>query len=127
GSGRFAVSCLLPSHFSLLTFFLMPALPEVDTMVRQLATRVVGRSIIGVRLTHDDLLGGTTRATMVRGLRGRLIERVTRRAKHALVHTDTKILAAQPGMTGGLEFLDRPRSGIDAKYDVLTCTLDDGG
>ncbi|HRP08054.1 MAG TPA: bifunctional DNA-formamidopyrimidine glycosylase/DNA-(apurinic or apyrimidinic site) lyase [Gemmatimonadales bacterium] len=105
----------------------MPELPEVDTMVRQLAARVVGRGIVGVRLTHDDLLDGTTRNSMVRGLKGRIIERVTRRAKHALVHTDTKILAAQPGMTGGLEVLDRPRTGIDAKYDVLTCNLDDGG
>lgn len=105
----------------------MPELPEVDTMVRQLAARVVGKAIVSVRLTHDDLLDGTTRSTMVRGLKGRIIERVTRRAKHALVHTDTRILAAQPGMTGGLEVLDAPRTGVAAKYDVLTCALDDGG
>lgn len=104
----------------------MPELPEVDTMVRQLAARVVGRTIVAVRLTHDDLLADTSRKALVGGLRGRRIERVTRRAKHALVHTDTRILAAQPGMTGGLEVLAAPRTGVEAKYDVLTCALDDG-
>ncbi len=104
----------------------MPELPEVDTMVRQLAGRISGRTIASARLTHDNLLDGVTRTALVRGLRGRTITDVTRRAKHALVHTDTRILAAQPGMSGGLEVLDAPRSGTTAKYDVLTCTLDDG-
>jgi formamidopyrimidine-DNA glycosylase len=103
----------------------VPELPEVETMVRGLRPRLVGRRIDGVRLTHDDLLDGVSRVALVRGLRGRTIADVTRRAKHALIHTDTRILAAQPGMSGGLEWLRRPRTGADAHYDVLTCTLDD--
>src|SRR5690606_13195544 len=51
----------------------------------------------------------------------------TRRAKHALIHTDTRILAVQPGMSGGLEFLEAPRTGDAARYDVLTARLSDGG
>jgi formamidopyrimidine-DNA glycosylase len=104
----------------------MPELPEVDTMVRQLAVRISGRTIVSARLTHDNLLDGVTRTALVRGLRGRTITAVTRRAKHALIHTDSRILAAQPGMSGGLEVLDAPRSGTEARYDVLTCPLDDG-
>jgi formamidopyrimidine-DNA glycosylase len=105
----------------------VPELPEVETMVRELHARLAGRRITGVRLSHDNLLAGVTRAALVRGLRGRTIITVTRRAKHALIHTDTRILAAQPGMSGGLEVLDAPRRGDAAHYDVLTCTLDDGG
>jgi formamidopyrimidine-DNA glycosylase len=105
----------------------MPELPEVETMVRELHARLVGRRISGARLSHDNLLDGVTRTALVRGLKGRIITTVTRRAKHALIHTDTRILAAQPGMSGGLEVLDQPRTGTDAHYDVLTCTLDDGG
>ncbi len=104
----------------------MPELPEVETMVRELRERVVGRRITAARLSHDNLLDGVTRTALVRGLRGRTIREVTRRAKHALITTDTRILAAQPGMSGGLQVLDRPRSGEAARYDVLTCLLDDG-
>lgn len=104
----------------------MPELPEVETMVRELRRRIVGRRITTARLSHDNLLDGVTRGTLVRGLRTRRIVDVTRRAKHALIHTDTRILAAQPGMSGGLEVLDRPRTGTTAQYDVLTCALDDG-
>jgi formamidopyrimidine-DNA glycosylase len=105
----------------------MPELPEVETMVRGLRNHLVGRRIESVRLSHDNLLEGVTRAALVRGLRGRIITGVTRRAKHALIHTDTRILAAQPGMSGGLEVLRRARKAEDAQYDVLTCTLDNGG
>jgi formamidopyrimidine-DNA glycosylase len=105
----------------------MPELPEVETMVRGLHARLIGRRIVSARLSHDNLLEGVTRAALVRGLRGRIITDVTRRAKHALIHTDTRILAAQPGMSGGLEVLDSPRTDKEAHYDVLTCTLDTGG
>ncbi len=104
----------------------MPELPEVETMVRELRERIVGRRITGARLSHDNLLDGVTRTALVRGLRGRTIHDVTRRAKHALIATDTRILAAQPGMSGGLQVLDAPRRGEAARYDVLTCLLDDG-
>lgn len=105
----------------------MPELPEVETMVRELRECLVGQRIVRARLRHDNLLDGVTRHGLVRGLRGRRIVSVDRRAKHALIRTDTKILAAQPGMSGGLEVLKRPRRGEVARYDVLTCELDGGG
>lgn len=104
----------------------MPELPEVETMVRGLRRHLTGRTIVDIRLTHDDLLSGVRRRTLVGGLKGRRITDVTRRAKHALIHTDARILAAQPGMSGTLEWLRRGRAGEAAHYDVLTCTLDDG-
>jgi formamidopyrimidine-DNA glycosylase len=104
----------------------MPELPEVETMVRELRPQLVGRRIVGARLSHDNLLDGVTRRALVSGLRGREIVAIDRRAKHALLQTDTRILAVQPGMSGGLLLAAAARRGEAAKYDVLTCTLDDG-
>lgn len=80
----------------------MPELPEVETLVRQLRARLVGRRIEVAALRHDNVLDGVTKGVLLRGLAGRTITDVTRRAKHALLHTDTKLLAVQPGMTGWL-------------------------
>ncbi|HEY3935066.1 MAG TPA: bifunctional DNA-formamidopyrimidine glycosylase/DNA-(apurinic or apyrimidinic site) lyase [Gemmatimonadales bacterium] len=104
----------------------MPELPEVDTIVRQLRPHLVGRTIATARLSHDDLLDDVSRTVLVRELPRRRIVDVTRRAKHALIHTDTKILAVQPGMTGALLRYDRPLTAGEAKYAVLQCRLDDG-
>jgi len=95
-------------------------------MVRELRPQLIGRTVVRARLSHDNLLSGVTRAALVRGLRGRRIVAVDRRAKHALIRTDTRLLDVQPGMSGGLQRLGAPRSGDVAKYDVLTCELDDG-
>lgn len=104
----------------------MPELPEVETIVRELRPRLVGRTIERATLSHDDVLAGVTRRHLLDGLRGREIVAVTRRAKHALIHTDTRILAVQPGMSGALLIVDRPLSGDAARYAVLQCTLDHG-
>ncbi len=103
----------------------MPELPEVETMVRELRPRLIGRTIAAVTLSHDNLLAGVTRRTLVSGLRGRRIHAIHRRAKHALIETDRRILDVQPGMSGGLLHLSAPRQGEAARYDVLTCRLDD--
>ncbi len=105
----------------------MPELPEVETLVRQLQQRLVGRRLEQVALTHDNVLDGVTADTLLRELSGRRIVEVTRRAKHALLGTDTRLLAVQPGMTGSLIVYERPLSPAEAHYAVLRCALDDGG
>ena len=104
----------------------MPELPEVETLVRQLRVRLVGRRIVSAALRHDNVLDGVTKGVLLRGLAGRTITDVTRRAKHALLHTDNKLLAVQPGMTGSLLVYDRPMSEDEDRYAVLVCALDDG-
>jgi formamidopyrimidine-DNA glycosylase len=104
----------------------VPELPEVDTIVRQLRPHLVGRTIVSATLSHDDLLEAVSRTLLLRELRRRQITAVTRRAKHALIHTDTNILAVQPGMTGALLRYDRALTPAEAKYAVLCCGLDDG-
>lgn len=104
----------------------MPELPEVETIVRQLRARLAGRQIRSATLSHDNLLDGVAASTLTAELAGRTFVDVTRRAKHALLHTDTKILDVQPGMTGSLVVHDTPLAPEDAKYAVLRCPLDDG-
>lgn len=104
----------------------MPELPEVETLVRQLQERLVGRQLLGAELSHSNVLDGVTADTLLRELPGRQILEVTRRAKHALLGTDTKLLAVQPGMTGSLLVYERPLSDAELHYAVLRCPLDDG-
>jgi formamidopyrimidine-DNA glycosylase len=105
----------------------VPELPEVETIVRGLRPRLVGRRILSATLSHDDVLDGVGKRTLLRDLVGRTITAVTRRAKHALVQTDTKILAVQPGMSGALLYYDRLLTPTERKYAVLRCALDGAG
>jgi formamidopyrimidine-DNA glycosylase len=102
----------------------MPELPEVETIVRGLRSKVARRTIVSAALSHDNLLAGVSKRTLLKELPGRTIVALTRRAKHALIHTDTKILAVQPGMTGALLYYDRPLTTDECRYAVLRLVLD---
>ncbi|HEX3926979.1 MAG TPA: bifunctional DNA-formamidopyrimidine glycosylase/DNA-(apurinic or apyrimidinic site) lyase [Gemmatimonadales bacterium] len=104
----------------------MPELPEVETIVRGLRPRLVGRAVVAATLSHDNVLDGVSKRTLLRDLSGAAITAIDRRAKHALIHTDRGILAVQPGMSGALIHYDRPLTPAEAKYAVLRATLDDG-
>jgi formamidopyrimidine-DNA glycosylase len=103
----------------------MPELPEVETIVRDLQ-HVVGATIRSAELTHVDILRGVTRPKLLEGLRGRRIDALTRRAKHAVFHLGDRRLVAQPGMTGSLLVYDKPLTPEEAKYAVLKAKLSDG-
>ncbi|MEO6068731.1 MAG: bifunctional DNA-formamidopyrimidine glycosylase/DNA-(apurinic or apyrimidinic site) lyase [Gemmatimonadota bacterium] len=103
----------------------MPELPEVETIVRDLQ-HVVGRSIISAQLTHTDILRGVSKKKLLADLPGRRIDRLTRRAKHAIFALGDRRLVVQPGMTGSLLVYDRDLTPDEAKYAVLRATLDDG-
>jgi formamidopyrimidine-DNA glycosylase len=104
----------------------MPELPEVETIVRDLRPRLVGRTFGAVSLTHDDVLRGTTRRRLLGGLRGATVRDLTRRAKHAVFDLGARRLVVQPGMTGSLLVHDRPLTPEERRYAVLTAELDDG-
>jgi formamidopyrimidine-DNA glycosylase len=103
----------------------MPELPEVETIVRDIRPSLVGRRIERVRLSHDDVLRGVTRRSLVRRLNGSRIRSVTRRAKHAVLELDTARLVIQPGMTGSL-MVQRALKPEEAKYAVLRAELSKG-
>jgi len=104
----------------------MPELPEVETIVRDLRPRLVGRTFGTVSLSHDDVLRGTTRRRLLGGLRGATVHGLTRRAKHAVFDLGGRRLVVQPGMTGSLLVHDQPLTRDERRYAVLTAELDDG-
>lgn len=88
---------------------------------------IVGRRIVRSRLTHDDILRGTTRASLLRRLRGARIAAVSRRAKNAVLATDRgTFLVFQPGMTGVLYPKRGPLAPEDRGYAVLRSELGGG-
>lgn len=104
----------------------MPELPEVETIVRGIRRGLMGRRIVGARLSHDDVLRGTTRRALVSGLKGARVLEVTRRAKHAIIATDRRRLVVQPGMTGSLTIVKRELTAEERRYAVLQAALDNG-
>ena len=104
----------------------MPELPEVETIVRDLRPRLVGRTLGAVSLSHDDVLRGTTRRRLLGGLRGATVRSVSRRAKHAVLDLGRRRLVVQPGMTGSLQVHDRRLTPDERRYAVLTAELDNG-
>ena len=104
----------------------MPELPEVETIVRDLRPRLVGRTLGAVSLSHDDVLRGTTRRRLLGGLRGATVRSVSRRAKHAVLDLGRRRLVIQPGMTGSLQVHDRRLTPDERRYAVLTAELDNG-
>jgi formamidopyrimidine-DNA glycosylase len=105
----------------------VPELPEVETIVRELAPRLEGHRVIAARLTKTDVLRRVSKARLLRTLKGNGFEQVSRRAKHAVFRlTSGHRLVVQPRMTGSLIVHDRPLTRAEAKYAVLTCRLEDG-
>ncbi len=104
----------------------MPELPEVETIVRDLRPRLTGRRLLEATLSHDDVLRGVTRRTLLRHLRGATVRGVFRRAKHAVLDLGARRLVVQPGMTGSLIVHDGPLADEEARYAVLRAPLDDG-
>ncbi|MEO8453142.1 MAG: bifunctional DNA-formamidopyrimidine glycosylase/DNA-(apurinic or apyrimidinic site) lyase [Gemmatimonadota bacterium] len=103
----------------------MPELPEVETMVSDLRPTLVGRTVVDVTLTHDDLLRWTTKRRLVAGLRGSRVVGMSRRAKNAVIETDRRRLVIQPGMTGSMA-VKKKLAPTDLRYGVLRATLDNG-
>jgi formamidopyrimidine-DNA glycosylase len=105
----------------------VPELPEVETIVRELAPRLEGYRIARARLAKTDVLRRVSKPRLLRTLRGNTIEEVIRRAKHAVFRLSSgHRLIVQPRMTGSLVVYDRALTRDEAKYAVLTCTMDDG-
>jgi formamidopyrimidine-DNA glycosylase len=60
----------------------MPELPEVETVVRQLRPRLVGRTILRAHVSWPRTVAQPSLSAFCRGLSGRRIERLGRRGKY---------------------------------------------
>lgn len=101
----------------------MPELPEVETIVRQLARTLPGATIRAVEVLRPDLIDGESAETFARGVEGRCVESVTRRAKNIVIDTGGEFLLVNLGMTGRL-FISQPDSAIT--HPGVRFALEDG-
>jgi formamidopyrimidine-DNA glycosylase len=102
----------------------MPELPEVETVRRGLATRMIGRRIVKAELRRPDLRRPFP-PLLAERLTGALIGELSRRGKYILIALDdTGVLLLHLGMSGRIT-----AGGNNApveKHDHVILTLDDG-
>lgn len=102
----------------------MPELPEVETIVRELAPRVAGRTLRHPQIHRTDTLRGVTGRTLVTRLSDRRIEHLTRRAKHLVFLLDSgRRLVIQLRMTGSLLVRRGALTADQKRYAVFTAGL----
>ncbi len=105
----------------------MPELPEVETIVRDLAPRLEGHRVTLARLQKSDVLRGVSRARLLKTLQGNSVVEVARRAKHAVFRLACgHRVVIQPRMTGSLVVHEPPLDADQERYAVLVCTLETG-
>jgi formamidopyrimidine-DNA glycosylase len=106
----------------------VPELPEVETIVRDIAPGLQGRRIRSARLAKTDVLRGVSRSRLLSTLGGNTILDVGRRAKHAVFRLESgHRMVIQPRMTGSLIVYRRNLTADEARYAVLVCDLVGGG
>lgn len=105
----------------------MPELPEVETIVRDLRPKLVGRTLTNPRLHHTDVLRRVSRARLLRTLARNTVDAVDRRAKHAVIRLGSgHRLVIQPRMTGSLVVHERRLTSDERRYAVLQVSLGRG-
>lgn len=85
----------------------MPELPEVETVRRQLASKLVGRTITHVDVGRERSVRRTSARAVIDGLTGRTVTEARRRGKYLLVDLDTEAsVMVHLRMTGQLLLAD---------------------
>jgi formamidopyrimidine-DNA glycosylase len=114
----------------------MPELPEVETIRRDLAPRIVGRRVVEAWVSPDAprLVQDETADSFCRRLTGRTIEDVARRGKYLLLRLDGGLTwIVHLRMTGALIHLPPPKAdgtrdgGPQSRFLRARFPLDDGG
>ncbi len=101
----------------------MPELPEVETIRRQIAPALEGRILAHLEIRDPRWCAPLAPEEVLGAVRGRLIDRVTRRGKYLVVELAGGVfLMLHLRMTGTLLYDPPP----DAPYQRVVFTLDDG-
>jgi formamidopyrimidine-DNA glycosylase len=101
----------------------MPELPEVETIRRQLAPHVEGRTIARLEIPDPRWTLPLAPGEVVDAVQGREVERLGRRGKYFIFElTDDVFLLVHLRMTGNLLLDPAP----DTPYQRVIFTLDDG-
>ncbi len=105
----------------------MPELPEVETIARDLDRALRGARITGVVVTRPDVLREVSARTLARRTTGATIDRVWRRAKHAVIDLSTgDHIVVQPRFTGALLIDAGALPEEERLYSTLAFALADG-
>lgn len=99
----------------------MPELPEVETMARDLAPHLTGRTIRDPYLARPKL---SPDPDLLAGIAGRRISRVTRRAKSIVIECGDRALILAPRMSGAPRI--EPAGAAPEKHDHFGFDLADG-
>jgi formamidopyrimidine-DNA glycosylase len=100
----------------------MPELPEVETIVRELAPRIKGRHILSAEVLHPRIVRYCG-ADLAECLAGRRIEDVGRHGKFILIRLDEGWLTIHLGMTGQLLLNGAPGPHSRAVFRLDDSTL----
>jgi formamidopyrimidine-DNA glycosylase len=102
----------------------VPELPEVETIVRDLAPLLTHRTLRHPRLHKTDVLRQVSRRRLLTTLDGNRVEELTRRAKHLVFRLASgHRMVIQLRMTGSLQVHARPLSAEQRRYVVLEVEL----
>jgi formamidopyrimidine-DNA glycosylase len=103
----------------------MPELPEVETIKRDLASRILGRSFAGATINWPKMVQIPSFEHFSSCLIGKSIERLDRRGKYLILRLSSgEALILHFRMSGSL--LLKPASAEPDPYDRVIFLLDDG-
>jgi formamidopyrimidine-DNA glycosylase len=103
----------------------MPELPEVETVRRGLAVRIIGRRIQRVEVRRSDLRIPLP-IDFADRLAGRQIETIDRRAKYLLLRLDDgQVLVVHLGMSGRLVLADRSSARQAGPHEHIVIQVGD--
>ncbi|MCH7998988.1 MAG: formamidopyrimidine-DNA glycosylase, partial [Chloroflexi bacterium] len=109
----------------------MPELPEVETIRRDLTSRIVGRTVVEAWVSPDAprLVQDETPDSFCRRLAGRAVQELDRRGKYLLLRLDRGLTwIVHLRMTGGLILsASPPKESAERRFLRARFRLDDGG
>ncbi len=105
----------------------MPELPEVETIRRQLAPHMEGRTLLELEVLDPRWCSPAHRQEVAAAVRGRLIERLSRRGKYLLVDLEEEVtLVMHLRMTGTLLLVAEEDDHDGRSHLRARLTLEDG-
>lgn len=102
----------------------MPELPEVESLVRRLEPKLLGRTIVGSRIGWRRLVAKPGLATFQKGILNQKFLAADRRGKYLMFKLDTGHLLLHLRMSGNLTVV--PSHEKRSKHEHVIISLDDG-
>jgi formamidopyrimidine-DNA glycosylase len=101
----------------------MPEMPEIETIARQLRTKIIGKRIVDVRLSGLPLRKPIAK-TFPANLRGHIIQHIMRRGKYLVLELEPKVFwLIHLGMSGSILYPVSARGS--AKHTHATISFSD--